>query len=82
MVLAVYQNEGISRCCRGKSLVRAFSAHTAGPKGTGVRGMRVCKGNTVLLTGGADGVVQRFDVADGDLQARGCVGCVMTLRCI
>lgn len=36
----------------------------------GVRGMRICqKGKAILLlTGGADGIIKRYDVSSGDIQ--------------
>lgn len=32
--------------------------------------MRVCRNDTVLLTGGADGVIKRWNIMDGNLVVR------------
>lgn len=65
--------------CRGKNPVKKLAAHESGPKllqpdgsmdFAGVRGLRVCRGGTVLLSGGADGVVKRFVIKDGSIEVR------------
>lgn len=33
----------------------------------GLHGMRVCRKDTVLLTGGADGIIKRYNIMDGNL---------------
>ncbi|MEW5311518.1 MAG: hypothetical protein WDW38_003227 [Sanguina aurantia] len=61
---------------KGNAAIRAIAAHRPGPSGiqpdghvayTGLRGMRLCKDNKVLLTGGADGIILQWDVSDGNL---------------
>jgi hypothetical protein len=52
---------------QGTAAIRAISAHKPGPSAIqsdghpahmGLRGLRVCKGATLLLSGGADGLVR------------------------
>lgn len=68
--------------CRGRTAVKAVAAHASGPKllqhdgrlgYTGVRGMRIYQQGkvTVLLTGGADGIIKQYNVSDGSIQVSG-----------
>mmetsp|Transcript_34365 Transcript_34365/g.76299 ORF Transcript_34365/g.76299 Transcript_34365/m.76299 type:complete len:1172 (-) Transcript_34365:306-3821(-) len=62
---------------KGNAAVKAIAAHRPGfkvvqsdgqPAFSGVRGLRVIKDGTILLSGGADGTILRWDTSDGNLQ--------------
>jgi hypothetical protein len=61
---------------QGTAAAQAISAHKPGPKENidgqmvhqGLRGLRVAKQGALLLSGGADGLVQLWDTSDGELK--------------
>ncbi|KAJ9506292.1 hypothetical protein QJQ45_013870, partial [Haematococcus lacustris] len=74
---------------KGSAAIRCVAAHRPGPQViqadghpsfTGVRGLRVCKDNKVLLSGGADGVVLQWDASDGSLAESRFAGPSMQLK--
>jgi len=75
-LIAAGMAEGNIYLFRGAVAIKAITAHRRGPQVNidgqpgfyGVRGLRLCKKNNVLISGGADGTVLQWDVSDGTLQ--------------
>ncbi|KAF5831718.1 WD40-repeat-containing domain protein [Dunaliella salina] len=75
-LIAAGMADGSIYIFKGGAAAKAILAHGRGPQINinglpgyhGVRGLRLCKNNSMLISGGADGTVLQWDASDGRLE--------------